>query len=183
MWALGMTNKIPSVLWVVMHNDNRLPIVLTDVVAFWVSFGKWHYSWCHENVITISSKWYWSFTTLSRGYQSIVSVVSYFTCHSQHYHYVASKQDTPQRTRIEYTNRGHSGYGLSQWETLSQCNVFFHWLSTYPEWVYGCYTSCSISCVRVNLLNNYLMISWNKMLRVCCCYDVHPLHYPACISS
>ena len=31
-------------------------------------------------------------------------------------------------------NRGHSGYGLSQWETTLHCNVVSHWLSQYPEW-------------------------------------------------
>ena len=29
--------------------------------------------------------------------------------------------------------RGHSGYGLGQWETTLQCNVS-HWLNPYPEW-------------------------------------------------
>ena len=29
---------------------------------------------------------------------------------------------------------GHSGYGLSQWETTLQCNVVSHWLSPYAEW-------------------------------------------------
>ena len=30
--------------------------------------------------------------------------------------------------------RDHSGYGLSQWETMLQCNIVSHWLSPYPEW-------------------------------------------------
>ena len=30
--------------------------------------------------------------------------------------------------------RGHSGYGLSQWEQALLCNVFSHWRKPYPEW-------------------------------------------------
>ena len=30
--------------------------------------------------------------------------------------------------------RNHSGYAFSQWERTLQRNVFFHWLSAYPEW-------------------------------------------------
>ena len=30
--------------------------------------------------------------------------------------------------------KGHSGCGLSQWETTLHCNVISHWLSPYPEW-------------------------------------------------
>ena len=29
--------------------------------------------------------------------------------------------------------KDHSGYVLSQWEAMLQCNVVFHWLSPYPE--------------------------------------------------
>ena len=29
--------------------------------------------------------------------------------------------------------RGHSRYGLSQWEATLQCNVVFHWLSPYTK--------------------------------------------------
>ena len=31
-------------------------------------------------------------------------------------------------------SRDHSGYGLSQWETMLQCTVVSHWLSPYSEW-------------------------------------------------
>ena len=31
-------------------------------------------------------------------------------------------------------NQDHSGYGLSQWEKMLQCNSVSHWLSLYPEW-------------------------------------------------
>ena len=30
--------------------------------------------------------------------------------------------------------RDNSGYELSQWEMMLQCNVAPHWLSPYPEW-------------------------------------------------
>ena len=30
--------------------------------------------------------------------------------------------------------RDHSGYGLSQWEMMLQCNMVSHYLSPYPEW-------------------------------------------------
>ena len=33
-----------------------------------------------------------------------------------------------------HTQNDHCGYGLSQWETMLQCNVGSHWLSPYPEW-------------------------------------------------
>ena len=39
----------------------------------------------------------------------------------------------------EYS-RAHSGYGLSQWETMLHCNVVSHWLSPYPEW--ALYSGC-----------------------------------------
>ena len=37
----------------------------------------------------------------------------------------------------EMVSRDHSGYGLSQWETLLQCNIISHWLSPYPKWCHG----------------------------------------------
>ena len=30
--------------------------------------------------------------------------------------------------------RDRVGHGRSQWEPTLQCNVFSHWLSSYPEW-------------------------------------------------
>ena len=29
--------------------------------------------------------------------------------------------------------RDHSGYGLSQWEMMLQCNIVSHWMNPYPE--------------------------------------------------
>ena len=34
----------------------------------------------------------------------------------------------------KYRLRDHSGYVLSQWEVMLQCNVVSHWLNLYPEW-------------------------------------------------
>ena len=42
--------------------------------------------------------------------------------------------------RYENSNRAHSGYGLSLWETTLHCNVVSHWLSPCPEWSLGNYT-------------------------------------------
>ena len=35
---------------------------------------------------------------------------------------------------LHLTSQYHSGYGLSQWETMCYCNVVSHWLSTLAEW-------------------------------------------------
>ena len=39
------------------------------------------------------------------------------------------KQNT--KTRL---HSDHSGYGRSQWQMTSHCNVVSHWLSPYPDW-------------------------------------------------
>ena len=55
----------------------------------------------------------------------------------------------------QYNLRDHSGYGLSQWETMLQCNVVPHWPSPYQEWSLNLYIFipklvnvifCAISC-------------------------------------
>ena len=37
------------------------------------------------------------------------------------------------RRHYAHAIRDPSGYGLSHWETTSQCDVVCHWLSAYPE--------------------------------------------------
>ena len=70
-----------------------------------------------------------------------------------------------------FITRGHSGYGISQWETKLQSNVFCHWLSPYPKWflitsLYNTlpsiwkWTNLIVSCKRKNLVNTLASGWW-----------------------
>ena len=52
--------------------------------------------------------------------------------------------------------RDHSGYGVSQWEQVLQCNVWSHWPSPCPEW--------SMKHSQMSLHSSYMIDTWCLLL-------------------
>ena len=64
-------------------------------------------------------------------------------------------------------NHFYSGYELSQWEMLLQCNNISHWLSTYPEW----------SLTFIDQITSFRLLSAGLHYRHCkCTGDTAVLH-------
>ena len=68
-------------------------------------------------------------------FDSLLRLIHKWNNKTQHYFHFMKEIELWQRTNIG----GHSGYGLSQWETF-QCNVVSHWLGSYTGW-YWCWNS------------------------------------------
>ena len=91
-----------------------------------------------------------------------------------------------------------TGYGLSQWEMMLQCNIISHWLSPYPEWslafvLEGQATSIFLTLITVDLMF-YKNIFW-PFVKMAICHTWHScvrkvhiphnvyMHLPWCIQS